>query len=272
MQYKPTVIEKYEARPRVWWLYTLIVVILAILLGWSGSSVEFRGVTAKGSEVASGIFFGLVRPDFSMLFSAAKEGVPYLLLETVCIAILGTIIGGILALPFAFLASYKLMPKPVAFVANALILLIRTFPSIVWALVWIRVTGPGAFCGVVTQSICSIGMISKMYITAIEDLDVSILESLDASGCTSFQKIRYGIIPQLIPNFISTIIYRFDINIKDATTLGIVGAGGIGAALIQCISSRRWTMVGSFILAMIILMLVIEFFSTRIRSKLARGQ
>ncbi len=272
MQYKPTVIEKYEARPRVWWLYTLIVIILAILLGWSGSSVEFRGVTAKGSEVASGIFFGLVRPDFSMLFSTAKEGVPYLLLETVCIAILGTIIGGILALPFAFLASYKLMPKPVAFVANALILLIRTFPSIVWALVWIRVTGPGAFCGVVTQSICSIGMISKMYITAIEDLDVSILESLDASGCTSFQKIRYGIIPQLIPNFISTIIYRFDINIKDATTLGIVGAGGIGAALIQCINSRRWTMVGSFILAMIILMLIIEFFSTRIRSKLARGQ
>ena len=107
MQYKPTVIEKYEARPRVWWLYTLIVVILAILLGWSGSSVEFRGVTAKGSEVASGIFFGLVRPDFSMLFSAAKEGVPYLLLETVCIAILGTIIGGILALPFAFLQKKR---------------------------------------------------------------------------------------------------------------------------------------------------------------------
>ena len=65
---------------------------------------------------------------------------------------------------------------------------------------------------------------------------------------------------------------RFDINIKDATTLGIVGAGGIGAALIQCINSRRWTMVGSFILAMIVLMLIIEFASTRIRGKLARGQ
>ena len=104
------------------------------------------------------------------------------------------------------------------------------------------------------------------------DLDTSILESLDASGCTAFQKIRYGIIPQLTPNIISTVIYRFDINIKDATTLGIVGAGGIGAALIQCINSRRWTMVGSFILAMIVLMLVIEFASTKIRGKLARGQ
>ena len=161
------------------------------------------------------------------------------------------------------------------FLGNAdrlLILLIRTLPSIVWALIWIRVTGPGAFCGVITQSICSIGMISKMYITAIADLDTSILESLDAAGCTAFQKIRYGIIPQLTPNIISTVIYRFDINIKDATTLGIVGAGGIGAALIQCINSRRWTMVGSFILAMIVLMLIIEFASTRIRGKLARGQ
>ena len=92
-------------------------------------------------------------------------------------------------------------------------------------------------------------------------------------GCTAFQKIRYGIIPQLTPNIISTVIYRFDINgFEDATTLGIVGAGGVGAALIQCINSRRWTMVGSFILAMILLMLVIEFASTKIRGKLARGQ
>lgn len=272
MQYSQTILEKYEARPRLWWLYTIIIVLVAILLAWSGSTIHFQGITSKGTEVASGIFYGLIQPNWSMLFSTAKDGVPYLLMETVCIAILGTIIGGILALPFAFLASSNIMPKPVAFIFNALILLIRTLPSIVWALVWIRVTGPGPFCGVVTQSICSIGMISKMYMTAIDDLDTSILESLDAAGCTSFQKIRCGIIPQLIPNIISTIIYRFDINIKDATTLGIVGAGGIGAALIQCINSRRWTMVGSFILAMIILMLIIEFFSTRIRSKLARGQ
>ena len=114
--------------------------------------------------------------------------------------------------------------------------------------------------------------VEKHYITAIDDLDTSILESLDAAGCSAFQKVRYGIIPQLMPSIISTVIYRFDINIKDATTLGIVGAGGIGAALIQCINSRRWTMVGSFIFAMIILMLLIEFASTKIRAKLARGQ
>ena len=163
------------------------------------------------------------------------------------------------------------MRNPLPFLTNAVILMIRTIPSLVWALMWIRVTGPNAFCGVVTQAVCSIGMITKMYITAIEDIDTRILESLDASGCTTFQKIRYGILPQIIPNFISTVIYRFDINVKDATTLGIVGAGGIGAALIQCINSSRWSMVGAYLCGMVILMLFIEFFSTKIRNRLTRG-
>ena len=267
-----TIEEAYEARPRLWWVYTLIVLIVASLLTWSGTAVKFGGFATKGIEEAKGVGNGLLHPDTNLLFNLTTEGVPYQLFQTVAIAVLGTLIGGLLAVPFSFLASDKIVPKGVAFITSAVILIIRTIPSLVWALVWIRVTGPNAFCGVVTQSVCSIGMISKMYITAIEDIDVRILESLDASGCTAFQKIRYGILPQIIPNFISTVIYRFDINVKDATTLGIVGAGGIGAALIQCINSRRWTMVGSFILAMIILMLVIEFASTRIRAKLARGQ
>ena len=264
--------EAYEARPRLWWVYTLIVLIVFSLLTWSGTAVEFKGFASKGIEVAKGVGNGLIHPDTKLLFNMTTEGVPYQLFQTVAIAVLGTLIGGLLAVPFSFLASDKIVPKWVAAIANALILLIRTIPSLVWALVWIRVTGPNAFCGVVTQSVCSIGMISKMYITAIEDIDVRILESLDASGCTTFQKIRYGILPQIIPNFISTVIYRFDINVKDATTLGIVGAGGIGAALIQCINSSRWSMVGAYLCGMVILMLFIEFFSTKIRNKLTRGQ
>ena len=267
-----TIQETYDARPRRWWLYTLILIVVAALLGWSGESIEFNGLATKGVEVAKGVGWGLIHPDTKLLFDMTNEGVLYQLLQTVAIAVLGTLIGGLLAVPLSFLACDKIVPKWLAFLFRAFILLIRTIPSLVWALVWIRVTGPNAFCGVVTQSICSIGIISKMYINAIEDLDTKILESLDASGCTAFQKIRYGILPQIIPNFISTIIYRFDINVKDATTLGIVGAGGIGAPLIQCISSSRWSMVGSYLCGMIVLMLLIEFFSTRVRRKLASGK
>jgi phosphonate transport system permease protein len=263
--------EMYENRPRRWWAYTLILLVVAVILGWSGTAIEFKGFAAKGSEVAYGIVYGISHPDLKLLVNWTEQGVPFMLFETMAIAILGTLIGGLLAVPFSFLAAENIVPKWLAFLSRALILSIRTIPSLVWALVWIRVTGPGAFCGVVTQSICSIGMISKMYINAIEDLDVRILESLDAAGCTTFQKIRYGILPQLYANFVSTLVYRFDINIKDATTLGIVGAGGIGAALIQCINSRRWSMVGAFLCGMVILMIFIELFSTKIRQKLARG-
>ncbi len=278
--------ETYNQRPRRWWLYTLVVLIVALLLAWSAGGVSFKGVATKGSEVARGIASGLTHPDWDLLLGrigpdttvttiagiqVSTEGVPYLLFQTIGIAFLGTIIGGLLAIPFSFLASDRIVPKWIGWIIRLLILLIRTIPSLVWALVWIRVTGPNAFCGVVTQSVCSIGMISKMYMTAIEDLDVRILESLDASGCSAFQKIRYGVLPQIVPNFVSTVIYRFDINMKDATTLGIVGAGGIGAPLIQCITSSRWSMVGSYLFGMILLMLVIEWLSTRIRSRLTRG-
>ena len=214
---------------------------------------------------------GVFHPDTKLMFGTGDSDVPYLLFQTIAIAVLGTLFGAILAIPFAFLASTTIMPKPLAYIFRVFILLIRTIPSLVWALMWIRVTGPGAFCGVVTQSVCSIGMISKMYITAIEDLDTKILESLDAMGCTPFQKIRYGVLPQLTASFISTTIYRFDINLKDATTLGIVGAGGIGASLMQCLNSRRWAMVGAFIWGLMVLVLIIEFASTKIRRKLARG-
>ncbi|MHC1785584.1 MAG: phosphonate ABC transporter, permease protein PhnE [Christensenellales bacterium] len=265
------ILDRYADRPRRWWqqLIVLFVAIIAIL--WSTGSVDFKGVAARGSEVAYGVVYGIFNPDTKLLFDPSQNGVFYLLLETLAIAVLGTLFGAMLAIPFSFLSSDKIVPKPVAFLFRSFVLLVRTIPSLVWALVWIRVTGPGPFCGVVTQSVCSIGMISKMYVTAIEDIDTHILESLDAMGCTAFQKIRYGILPQLTANMVSSVIYRFDINIKDAATLGIVGAGGIGASLIQTINSRRWNMVGAFLCGMILLMLIIEYISTRLRRRLAQG-
>ena len=268
---KLTVAEMYANRPRKWLLYTFIVLVIALLVGWSAADISYTGLTATGTEVAKGVIHGVFNPDLDLMFGTGDSDVPYLLLQTIAIAVLGTLFGAILAIPFAFLASFNIMPKPVAYVVRVLILMIRTIPSIVWALMWIRVTGPGAACGVITQSVCSIGMISKMYITAIEDLDTHILESLDAMGCTPFQKIRYGVIPQLTASFISTTIYRFDINLKDATTLGIVGAGGIGASLVQCLNSRRWAMVGSFVWGLMVLVLIIELVSTKIRRRLAHG-
>ncbi|EFK38650.1 hypothetical protein HMPREF9131_1438, partial [Peptoniphilus sp. oral taxon 836 str. F0141] len=112
---------------------------------------------------------------------------------------------------------------------------------------------------------------TKLFSDTILDLNKNILESLEALGCTSFRKIRFGILPQLSANFISTGIYRFDMNLRDASVLGLVGAGGIGSPLMFAINSYRWNQVGSILIGLIVLVIIIEFFSTKIRKKLVRG-
>lgn len=266
------ILEKLAGEPKHFWKRMLILLAVLALVIWGSSTFQFQEINEKAKVIAMSIVRGILHPEPDLLFNLTTKGIPFLVLETISIAILGTIFGAILAVPISFLSATNIVPKWIAYIFRALTLLIRTIPSLVWALVWIRVTGPGAFCGVVTQSVCSIGMISKMYITAIENLDTGVLEALDACGCNTMEKIRVGVLPQLIASFISTAIYRFDINLKDATVLGIVGAGGIGFPINEALSSARWNRVGAFLLVLISLVLVIEWISTKIRARLARGR
>lgn len=272
MNHDENILEVLNSEPKNLWKRVLIFLVVLIIAVWGASSVGFAGVTKNGINIALSVINGILHPNTELLFGLGTDGVPFLVLQTIAIAILGTIFGALLAIPISFLSATNIVPRPVALVFRALVLFIRTIPSLMWALIWIRVTGPGAFCGVVTQSICSIGMVSKMYITAIENLDTGILESLDAAGCNTFEKIRVGVLPQLLASFISTAIYRFDINLKDATTLGIVGAGGIGSPLVQSISSAKYHNVGAFLWALIVLVVLIEWISTKIRARLAHGR
>lgn len=266
------VLEKLMSEPKMLWMRLLIFGIIAVIVYWGSSAITYNGITDRGSGIAVNVFKNLLNPDRELLFNLTRDGVPFLVLETIGIAVLGTVFGAILAIPISFLSATNIVPKGIAYLFRAIVLFIRTIPSLMWALIWIRVTGPGAFCGVTTQSICSIGMISKMYIMAIENLDTGILESLDACGCNTFEKIRVGIIPQLSASFISTAIYRFDINLKDATVLGIVGAGGIGSPLMQSISSFKYQRVAAFLWALVLLVVIIEWISTQIRARLAHGR
>ena len=266
-----TIKAAYENAPKTWIYKLLLAFAIACVLAWSSSTVVISNETGNGLEVAGNILSGIFHPDTKQLFNFTTSGVAYLLLETLCIAFLGTIVGAVISVPLSFLSASNLMPRPIALIGRFAIAAIRTIPAFIYGLMFIRVTGPGPFAGLLTMSLCSIGMVSKNFIESIEDLDKRILESLDAAGCTTFQKIRYGILPQLFPDFMSTLIYRFDMNLRDATVLGLVGAGGIGAPLIFAMSAYRWNEVGSILLGLILLVLIIEWISAKIRTKLTRG-
>ena len=259
--------KQLEKQPNTWISKALTVLFIVIVIVWASKGINFSGIKSNGVDIAKNVLSGILHPDLEMLLTE----VPALLLETICIALIGTLIGAVLAVPLAFLSSTNIMPKWISVIGLFIIAALRTFPAFVYGLMFIRVTGPGAFAGVLTVSVISIGMIAKLFIESIEDLDTRILESLDAAGCNTFEKIRYGILPQLFTDFVSTVIYRFEINIKDASVLGLVGAGGIGAPLIFAMNAFNWDEVGAILCGLIILVLVVEIISTKIRTKLARG-
>ncbi len=265
------ILAKLENAPKIWWKNLIITIICVLILLWSASTVGINNIPESGLSMAGRIFSSIFHPNTALLFNFTQSGVAYLLLETICIAFLATIVGSILAIPLSFLSAPNIVSAPISIIGRTLIMMIRTIPPIIYGLMFVRVTGPGPFAGLMTMSLCSIGMISKMYIEVIEDLDPKILESMDAGGCSRFRKIRYGVLPQLIPDFLSTVIYRFDMNLRDASVLGLVGAGGIGAPLIFAMNGHKWNDVGAILIGLIILVLIVEFFSTCLRKKLVHG-
>ncbi|RXJ02463.1 phosphonate ABC transporter, permease protein PhnE [Anaerobacillus alkaliphilus] len=266
-----TLERQLHAAPRHHRYVLTVTFIVMILFTWSVTAISFKSVDETGLKIASNIFKGLLNPDLNLLFNFSTQSVPYLLVETVAIAFLGTIVGAILAIPLAFLAATNIVPRPVSWVTRLLLIFIRTIPALVYGLMFIRVTGPGPFAGVLTIGISSIGMLSKLYVDSIEEIDTKVLESMTSIGCTTFEKIRYGIIPQLLSIFMSIMIYRFDMNMRDASVLGLVGAGGIGAPLIFAMRGYKWDQVGSILIGLVILILIIELVSNKLRSKLVKG-
>ena len=120
----------YEQRPRRWVFELAVAVVVVALLLWSGSAVETAGTTQNGAVIAWNILAGIFHPDTNLLFNFTTQGVPYLLLETICIAFLGTIVGAIISIPLAFLSASNLTPKPVAFVGRIIIMAVRTVPCL----------------------------------------------------------------------------------------------------------------------------------------------
>lgn len=264
--------EKLANAPKVRISSIIIIIALFIIVFASMATTKLPEQQSQASiDAAHNVVRGILHPAPDKLLSLKVDGVPYLILETMAIAFLGTILGAIFAIVPAILGASNYNNKVQVQVVRLFLNIIRTVPPIIYGLMFIRVTGPGPFAGVMTFSLTSIGMVAKLYIESLEELDTGVLEALDSVGASYWQKVAMGIAPQIQANFISTAIYRYEINVKDAAVLGLVSAGGLGTEIILAQSEGRWNDLGAYILGLVILVFAVEHISTKIRTKLVNG-
>jgi len=192
------------------------------------------------------------------------------LLETIHLATLGTLLGIALATPLAFLAAQNTTPSRWAVRPLALTLLVasRSINSLIWALLLVVVLGPGLLAGILAIGLRSVGFIGKLLMEGIEEIDPAQIEAVTSTGAGRGQLLLWGILPQVLPTFAGISVYRWDINIREATVLGLVGAGGIGMALQASINTLAWSQVSLLFLAILGTVLVSEWVSARVRHSL----
>jgi phosphonate transport system permease protein len=266
-----TIESVYKNRPRQALRNVMVIIIILLLSLWSLNVLNFQGISENGAIIARNIIQSLFEPNVDAFLSFDVDSVWYLMFETLGIALLGTLLGGILSLPFALLTARNIVGEKASIIGTTTLTIIRTFPYFILGIMFVRVTGPGPLAGVLTIAVLSIGMTAKLFIEAIEDIDKGILEALDAQGANLLQKILYGVLPQLMASFISTLMHRFEINLKNATVLGLVGAGGIGFTLVSAMTAFRWHDAASALWGIIVFVLIIELLSNIIREKLIKG-
>lgn len=188
--------------------------------------------------------------------------------DTLNIATLGTALAILLGTPLAFLAARNTTPS-VMFVRPIALLIIvssRSINSLIWGLLLVSVFGPGVFAGILAIALRSIGFIGKLLYEAIEEIDESQVEAIRATGASPAQVMAYGMVPQLLPTFATIGVFRWDINIRESTVLGLVGAGGLGLALEASLNVLAWPQVTVILLMILATVLLSEWITARVRA------
>ncbi|MCU0839507.1 MAG: phosphonate ABC transporter, permease protein PhnE [Rhodospirillales bacterium] len=188
--------------------------------------------------------------------------------DTLNIATLGTLLAVLLAVPVAFLAANNTTPsrRLVRPVALLVIVASRSINSLIWALLLVAVLGPGIAAGILAIALRSVGFIGKLLYEAIEEIDGAQVEAITATGASPAQIIDYGIAPQIMPAFAGITVFRWDINIRESTVLGLVGAGGIGLQLESSLNTLAWPQVTVILLIILATVIVSEWVSARVRA------
>lgn len=246
-------------------LAVTIVAGLGVTLTWESLR---RFFTEAGQ--ASEFWYALVRPDASILLDAGRD-----MLVTVFMAVLATLFAVVVAVPLSFLAARNLMRGPIGrsvyTVIRGAMSIARSIEPVIWAiifLVWVTALR-SAFAGILALWVHSIADLVKLYAERLEAIDQGPIEAITASGAGRLSILRYAILPQIVNPYISFTLYRWDINIRMATVVGLVGGGGIGQRLINYIWGVQYRQAGTVMILIVILVWAIDYLSARLRAKLA---
>ena len=185
--------------------------------------------------------------------------------ETLSIALLGTTIAAVLALPVSLLAARNVVPDMIRFPVRRLLDSIRGIDTLIWALVWINVVGLGPFAGVLAIAVSDFGAFGKLFSEAIEGADRKQVEGIRAAGGSGLHEIRFGLMPQVLPVIAGQVLYFIESNTRSATIIGIVGAGGIGLQLAEQIRVLEWQKVSFLILMILVAVAAIDWISGKLR-------
>ncbi len=191
------------------------------------------------------------------------------LVETIHIATLGTAATVVLSFPVAFLAARNTTFNRLTwFIGRFILVASRSINTVIWGLLFVAIFGPGPMAGVWAIAFRSIGFMGKLVAEAIEEIDVGAVEAIEATGASRLQVLWFGILPQVLPVIYGTTVYRWDINIRESTVLGFVGAGGIGILLYSSINQFLWREVAVMLIAVLAVVVVSEFVSATVRQRI----
>ncbi len=187
--------------------------------------------------------------------------------DTLNIATLGTLLGIVIAVPVAFLAARNTTPSARLVRPLALLIIVasRSINSLIWALLLVAIIGPGLLAGVIAIGLRSIGFVAKLLYESIEEIDATQVEAVRATGASGAQVIDYAIVPQVLPAFFGIAVFRWDINIRESTILGLVGAGGIGLQLQASLNVLAWPQVTLIFIVILATVVLSEWVSAKVR-------
>jgi phosphonate transport system permease protein len=235
------------------------------VLAWSARGVNLSfGELARGLPWVVDLVSRMVPPNWEVLGRLARP-----VAETIQIALWGTLLAVVMALPLCFLAARNLSPHLAVFHSMRQVLNgLRGINEIIFALIFVAAVGLGPFAGVLALSIHGAGMLGKFFAEAIEEIDAGPVEALRATGARPALVIVFGVLPQVIPSWIASTLYRFEVNLRAATILGMIGAGGIGFELVSSMKLFQYQDTATCVLVILAMVMAADYLSSRLRARI----